>query len=159
MLQIFSYGTMKPLCTIFSKLQYSVNAPWNCLRFHWVLLLLSLSLSVSLALSVSAMHFQEWLRSIRSNGGIKVPESEDFWSLLPSFPLSSFSLSSLSLSPSSLLGIGALASLTAYWLVTRPRPMRPPCDLQAQSVAVEVSGSWPLSSYCLDSFTCHPSSA
>uniref|UniRef100_A0AAQ5YNF7 Long-chain-fatty-acid--CoA ligase n=1 Tax=Amphiprion ocellaris TaxID=80972 RepID=A0AAQ5YNF7_AMPOC len=32
-----------------------------------------------------------------------------------------------------------LASLTAYWLVTRPRPMRPPCDLQAQSVAVNVS--------------------
>uniref|UniRef100_A0A668AJD0 Arachidonate--CoA ligase n=1 Tax=Myripristis murdjan TaxID=586833 RepID=A0A668AJD0_9TELE len=57
--------------------------------------------------------------------------------LVPSFPLSSFSLSSLSLSPSSLLGIGALASLTAYWLVTRPRPMRPPCDLQAQSIAVE----------------------
>uniref|UniRef100_G3P9V3 Arachidonate--CoA ligase n=1 Tax=Gasterosteus aculeatus aculeatus TaxID=481459 RepID=G3P9V3_GASAC len=28
----------------------------------------------------------------------------------------------------------SLASLTAYWLVTRPRPMRPPCDLQAQSV-------------------------
>uniref|UniRef100_A0A668ANA5 Arachidonate--CoA ligase n=1 Tax=Myripristis murdjan TaxID=586833 RepID=A0A668ANA5_9TELE len=63
-----------------------------------------------------------------------MPESEDFWSLVPSFPLSSFSLSSLSLSPSSLLGIGALASLTAYWLVTRPRPMRPPCDLQAQSI-------------------------
>uniref|UniRef100_A0A8C4HHD0 Arachidonate--CoA ligase n=1 Tax=Dicentrarchus labrax TaxID=13489 RepID=A0A8C4HHD0_DICLA len=60
----------------------------------------------------------------------------DFWSLLPSLPLSSFSLSSLTLSPSSLLGLGALASLTAYWLVTRPRPMRPPCDLQAQSVAV-----------------------
>uniref|UniRef100_A0A8C3AA53 Long-chain-fatty-acid--CoA ligase n=1 Tax=Cyclopterus lumpus TaxID=8103 RepID=A0A8C3AA53_CYCLU len=54
--------------------------------------------------------------------------------LLPSLPLSSFSLPSLS--PSSLLGIGAVASLTAYWLVTRPRPMLPPCDLQAQSVAV-----------------------
>uniref|UniRef100_A0A8C4HJU5 Arachidonate--CoA ligase n=1 Tax=Dicentrarchus labrax TaxID=13489 RepID=A0A8C4HJU5_DICLA len=32
--------------------------------------------------------------------------------------------------------VHSLASLTAYWLVTRPRPMRPPCDLQAQSVAV-----------------------
>ncbi|KAM3868309.1 long-chain-fatty-acid--CoA ligase 1 [Diretmus argenteus] len=83
------------------------------------------------------MHFQEWLRSLRSNAGLKVPESEDLWNLLPSFPLPSFSLSSLPLSPSSLLGIGALASLTAYWLVTRPRPMRPPCDLEAQSVAVE----------------------
>uniref|UniRef100_A0A671VJ04 Arachidonate--CoA ligase n=1 Tax=Sparus aurata TaxID=8175 RepID=A0A671VJ04_SPAAU len=57
--------------------------------------------------------------------------------LLPTLPVSSFSLSSLSLSPSSLLGLGALASLTAYWLVYRPRPMRPPCDLQAQSVAVD----------------------
>uniref|UniRef100_A0A4W5QZE0 Arachidonate--CoA ligase n=1 Tax=Hucho hucho TaxID=62062 RepID=A0A4W5QZE0_9TELE len=59
--------------------------------------------------------------------------------LLPSLPSSSsFSLSSLSRSPSSLLGIGALASLTAYWLVTRPRPMHPPCDLNAQSIAVQV---------------------
>uniref|UniRef100_A0A665X3S2 Long-chain-fatty-acid--CoA ligase n=1 Tax=Echeneis naucrates TaxID=173247 RepID=A0A665X3S2_ECHNA len=82
------------------------------------------------------MHFQEWLRSLRTSAGLKGSESEDLWSLLPSLPLSSFSLSSLSLSPSSLLGLGALASLTAYWLVTRPRPMRPPCDLQAQSVAV-----------------------
>uniref|UniRef100_A0A4W6G8T1 Long-chain-fatty-acid--CoA ligase n=1 Tax=Lates calcarifer TaxID=8187 RepID=A0A4W6G8T1_LATCA len=90
---------------------------------------------------LSAMHFQEWLRSLRSSAGLKGSESEDFWSLLPSLPLSSFSLSSLSLSPSSLLGLGALASITAYWLVTRPRPMRPPCDLQAQSVAVNVSGS------------------
>ncbi|CAL8247664.1 unnamed protein product [Merluccius merluccius] len=82
------------------------------------------------------MHFQEWFRSIRSGGaGVKAGESDDLWRLLPSFPLSSFSLSSLS--PCSLVGIGALASLTAYWLVTRPRPMRPPCDLQAQSVAVE----------------------
>uniref|UniRef100_A0A8C5A105 Long-chain-fatty-acid--CoA ligase n=1 Tax=Gadus morhua TaxID=8049 RepID=A0A8C5A105_GADMO len=61
----------------------------------------------------------------------------DVWRLLPSFPLSSFSLSSLS--PCSLVGLGALASLTAYWLATRPRPTRPPCDLQAQSVAVEPS--------------------
>uniref|UniRef100_A0A3Q0RAT9 Arachidonate--CoA ligase n=1 Tax=Amphilophus citrinellus TaxID=61819 RepID=A0A3Q0RAT9_AMPCI len=83
------------------------------------------------------MHFQEWLRSLRSGAGLKGSESEDLWSLLPSLPLSSsFSLSSLSLSPSSVLGLGALASLTAYWLVTRPRPMRPPCDLKAQSVAV-----------------------
>uniref|UniRef100_A0AAQ4NYJ6 Arachidonate--CoA ligase n=1 Tax=Gasterosteus aculeatus aculeatus TaxID=481459 RepID=A0AAQ4NYJ6_GASAC len=82
------------------------------------------------------MHFQEWLRSLRSGAGLQGPESENLWSLLPSLPLSS-----LSLSPSSLLGLGALASLTAYWLVTRPRPMRPPCDLQAQSVAVDVSGS------------------
>uniref|UniRef100_A0A3B5MD64 Arachidonate--CoA ligase n=1 Tax=Xiphophorus couchianus TaxID=32473 RepID=A0A3B5MD64_9TELE len=50
--------------------------------------------------------------------------TEELWSLLPS------------LSTSSLLGLGALASLTVYWLLTRPQPVRPPCDLQAQSVAV-----------------------
>ncbi|XP_036791739.1 long-chain-fatty-acid--CoA ligase 1 isoform X4 [Oncorhynchus mykiss] len=84
------------------------------------------------------MHFQEWLQSLHSSGGVRGPVREDFWSLLPSLPSSSsFSLSSLSRSPSSLLGIGALASLTAYWLVTRRRPMQPPCDLNAQSIAVQ----------------------
>uniref|UniRef100_A0A7N6BV16 Arachidonate--CoA ligase n=1 Tax=Anabas testudineus TaxID=64144 RepID=A0A7N6BV16_ANATE len=71
----------------------------------------------------------EWLKSLCSSAGLKGSEHEDVWRLLPSQPLSS-----LFLSTSSLLGLGALASLTAYWLVTRPRPMRPPCDLQAQSV-------------------------
>ncbi|XP_041855101.1 long-chain-fatty-acid--CoA ligase 1 [Melanotaenia boesemani] len=75
------------------------------------------------------MHLQEWLQLLCSHTGLKGSESEDLWSLLPSLP-------SFSLSTSSLLGLGALASLTAYWLVTRPRPMHPPCDLQAQSVAI-----------------------
>ncbi|XP_028312341.1 long-chain-fatty-acid--CoA ligase 1 isoform X1 [Gouania willdenowi] len=72
-----------------------------------------------------AMHFQEWLRSLYSSAGLKGSELEDFWSVLR-----------LPVSTSSLLGLGALASLTAYWLMTRPRPMPPPCDLQSQSVAV-----------------------
>lgn len=64
-------------------------------------------------------------------------EVEDLKSLFPSLPsLSSLSLASFS-SLSSLLGLGALASLTAYWLATRPRAIRPPCDLQAQSIAVQ----------------------
>uniref|UniRef100_A0A4W5MPQ1 Long-chain-fatty-acid--CoA ligase n=1 Tax=Hucho hucho TaxID=62062 RepID=A0A4W5MPQ1_9TELE len=87
------------------------------------------------------MHFQEWLQSLRSSGGVRGPENKDFWSLVPSLPLSS-SFSSLSLSLSSLLGIGALASITAYWLVTRPRPMRPPCDLNAQSIPVQGEPNW-----------------
>lgn len=74
------------------------------------------------------MQLQEWLRSLCSHAGLKGSEAEELWSLLPS------------LSTSSLLGLGALASLTVYWLLTRPRPVRPPCDLQAQSVAVGVSG-------------------
>ncbi|CAB1319764.1 unnamed protein product, partial [Coregonus sp. 'balchen'] len=86
------------------------------------------------------MHFQEWFQSLRFSGGVRGPEREDFWSLVPSLPsLSSFSVS---LSPSSLLGIGALASFTAYWLVTRPRPMRPPCDLNAQSIPVQGEPNW-----------------
>uniref|UniRef100_A0A672J248 Arachidonate--CoA ligase n=1 Tax=Salarias fasciatus TaxID=181472 RepID=A0A672J248_SALFA len=76
------------------------------------------------------MYLQEWFRSLHSGAGLKGSESEDFWSLLPSLPRPSLSLSS------SLLGLGAVASLTAYWLATRPRPMRPPCDLKAQSVAI-----------------------
>uniref|UniRef100_A0A674F784 Arachidonate--CoA ligase n=1 Tax=Salmo trutta TaxID=8032 RepID=A0A674F784_SALTR len=89
------------------------------------------------------MHFQEWLQSLRTSGGVRGPENKDFWSLVPSLPLSSsFSFSSLSLSPSSLLGIGALASFTAYWLVTRPRAMRPPCDLNAQSIPVQGEPNW-----------------
>uniref|UniRef100_A0A8C7ZP01 Long-chain-fatty-acid--CoA ligase n=2 Tax=Oryzias sinensis TaxID=183150 RepID=A0A8C7ZP01_9TELE len=79
----------------------------------------------------SGMPLQEWMRSLRSHAGIKRSELEDLWSLLPPVPVSSISLST-----SSLLGLGALASVTAYWLVTRPRPLQPPCDLQAQSVAV-----------------------
>uniref|UniRef100_A0A3Q3QCY5 Arachidonate--CoA ligase n=1 Tax=Monopterus albus TaxID=43700 RepID=A0A3Q3QCY5_MONAL len=79
------------------------------------------------------MHFQDWLRSLYFSTGSKASESEDFWCLLPSLHLSSFSLS---LSPLSLLGLGALASFAVCWLATRPRPVRPPCDLQAQSVAV-----------------------
>ncbi|KAG7281283.1 hypothetical protein CRUP_030966 [Coryphaenoides rupestris] len=74
------------------------------------------------------MHFQEWFRSIHSgDAGVRTGNREDLWRLLPSFSLSSCSL----------VGIGALASLTAYWLVTRPRPVRPLCDLQVQSIAVE----------------------
>uniref|UniRef100_A0A671TCI7 Arachidonate--CoA ligase n=1 Tax=Sinocyclocheilus anshuiensis TaxID=1608454 RepID=A0A671TCI7_9TELE len=82
------------------------------------------------------MQFQEWLRSLRFSGGDSKSEMDNLKTLLPSLP-SSFSLSSLSLSPSSVVGLGALASLTTYWLVTRPRPIQPPCDLQAQSISVQ----------------------
>ncbi|XP_020791130.1 long-chain-fatty-acid--CoA ligase 5 isoform X1 [Boleophthalmus pectinirostris] len=72
------------------------------------------------------MPVHDWLFSLRSNWRLKFSESESCRSLLPSLPLST----------PSLLGLGALASVTAYWLVTRPRPMLPIVDLQAQSVAV-----------------------
>uniref|UniRef100_A0A8C1TDG5 Arachidonate--CoA ligase n=1 Tax=Cyprinus carpio TaxID=7962 RepID=A0A8C1TDG5_CYPCA len=84
------------------------------------------------------MQFQDWLRSLRFTGGDGKSEMDNLKTLLPSLP-TSFSLSSLSLSPSSIIGLGALASLTTYWLVTRPRPTQPPCDLQAQSIPGDQS--------------------
>lgn len=83
------------------------------------------------------MHFQDWLRSLRTCAELKRSDSGDSPNLWPSLPSSC----SFALSRSSLLGLGAVASLAAYYLVMRPRPMRPPCDLQAQSVPVNVSQS------------------
>uniref|UniRef100_A0A8C2FSQ5 Arachidonate--CoA ligase n=1 Tax=Cyprinus carpio TaxID=7962 RepID=A0A8C2FSQ5_CYPCA len=77
------------------------------------------------------MQFQDWLRSLRFSGGDSKSEVDNLKTLLPSLP-SSFSLSSI-------IGLGALASLTTYWLVTRPRPIQPPCDLQAQSIPGDQS--------------------
>ncbi|XP_026867015.2 long-chain-fatty-acid--CoA ligase 1 [Electrophorus electricus] len=72
------------------------------------------------------MQWREWLCSL--GGGVGRSDLEDLRSVLPSFfP--------------SLFGLGALASLTAYWLLTRPRSIRPPCDLRAQSVPVQGDAS------------------
>lgn len=38
-----------------------------------------------------------------------------------------------------LMGFGAFAALTTYWYATRPKALKPPCDLAMQSVEVEVS--------------------
>ncbi|KAK1787060.1 hypothetical protein P4O66_017439 [Electrophorus voltai] len=72
------------------------------------------------------MQWREWFCSL--GGGVGRSDLEDLRSVLPSFfP--------------SLFGLGALASLTAYWLLTRPRSIRPPCDLRAQSVPVQGDAS------------------
>lgn len=42
-----------------------------------------------------------------------------------------------------LMGFGAFAALTTFWYATRPRALKPPCDLAMQSVEVPVSGTWP----------------
>ncbi|XP_051505874.1 long-chain-fatty-acid--CoA ligase 1-like [Myxocyprinus asiaticus] len=39
-----------------------------------------------------------------------------------------------SLSTNTLLGMGAFTAITAYWYATRPKALKPPCDLQMQSV-------------------------
>ncbi|CAB1328263.1 unnamed protein product [Coregonus sp. 'balchen'] len=39
-----------------------------------------------------------------------------------------------------LMGVGALAALTTYWYATRPKALKPPCDLNMQSVAMAGDG-------------------
>uniref|UniRef100_A0A8C7GKG7 Long-chain-fatty-acid--CoA ligase n=1 Tax=Oncorhynchus kisutch TaxID=8019 RepID=A0A8C7GKG7_ONCKI len=41
-----------------------------------------------------------------------------------------------SLSTHTLVGVGAFAALTTYWYTTRPKALKPPCDLKMQSVEV-----------------------
>uniref|UniRef100_A0A8C1Q8X9 Long-chain-fatty-acid--CoA ligase n=1 Tax=Cyprinus carpio TaxID=7962 RepID=A0A8C1Q8X9_CYPCA len=40
----------------------------------------------------------------------------------------------LNLSTNTLLGMGAFTAVTAYWFATRPKALKPPCDLRMQSV-------------------------
>ncbi|XP_076870176.1 long-chain-fatty-acid--CoA ligase 1a isoform X1 [Brachyhypopomus gauderio] len=42
-----------------------------------------------------------------------------------------------SLPTNTLMGMGAFAAITTYWYATRPRALKPPCDLTMQSVEVE----------------------
>ncbi|XP_036372492.1 long-chain-fatty-acid--CoA ligase 1a isoform X2 [Megalops cyprinoides] len=42
-----------------------------------------------------------------------------------------------SLPTNTLMGMGAFAAVTTYWFATRPRALKPPCDLSMQSVEIE----------------------
>nr|XP_006630030.1 PREDICTED: long-chain-fatty-acid--CoA ligase 1 [Lepisosteus oculatus] len=42
-----------------------------------------------------------------------------------------------SLPTNTLMGFGAFAAVTTYWYATRPRALKPPCDLSLQSVEIE----------------------
>lgn len=44
-----------------------------------------------------------------------------------------------SLSATTLVSMGALAAILAYWFTHRPKALKPPCDLLMQSEEVEVS--------------------
>lgn len=67
------------------------------------------------------MQAQEILRNLR------LPEFEDFSQFFRSLPAAT------------LVGIGAFAAVVAYWLASRPKAVKPPCDLLMQSEEVEVS--------------------
>uniref|UniRef100_A0A8C2ZYS5 Long-chain-fatty-acid--CoA ligase n=1 Tax=Cyclopterus lumpus TaxID=8103 RepID=A0A8C2ZYS5_CYCLU len=56
--------------------------------------------------------------------GLRIPELEDLGHFFRSLPTST------------LVGIGALTAVLAYWLATRPRPIKPPCSLLHQSEEV-----------------------
>uniref|UniRef100_A0A8C1RID5 Long-chain-fatty-acid--CoA ligase n=1 Tax=Cyprinus carpio TaxID=7962 RepID=A0A8C1RID5_CYPCA len=57
--------------------------------------------------------------------GLQLPELDDLGQFLRSLPTST------------LLGLGALTAVLAYWISTRPRPITPPCDLRLQSQEME----------------------
>ncbi|XP_060942587.1 long-chain-fatty-acid--CoA ligase 6 isoform X2 [Limanda limanda] len=56
--------------------------------------------------------------------GLRIPEMDDIGQFFRSLPTST------------LVGIGALTAVLAYWLATRPRPISPPCSLLHQSEEV-----------------------
>ncbi|KAK3526330.1 hypothetical protein QTP70_024282 [Hemibagrus guttatus] len=54
-----------------------------------------------------------------------------------------------SLSTGTLVGMGAFAALTTFWYTTRPKALKPPCDLRMQSVEVP-GGEFARSSVLVD---------
>uniref|UniRef100_A0A8B9PMV2 Long-chain-fatty-acid--CoA ligase n=1 Tax=Apteryx owenii TaxID=8824 RepID=A0A8B9PMV2_APTOW len=57
--------------------------------------------------------------------GLRLPELDDLGQLLRSLPATA------------LVGLGAFAAVLAYWLASRPKAVKPPCDLSRQSAEVE----------------------
>ncbi|KAM6940614.1 long-chain-fatty-acid--CoA ligase 1-like [Xenentodon cancila] len=64
------------------------------------------------------MQAQEVLRQLR------MPELDDFRQYVRGFPTNA------------LMGMGAFAAITTYWFATRPKALKPPCDLRQQSVEI-----------------------
>jgi len=58
--------------------------------------------------------------------GLRIPEMDELGQFFRSLPTST------------LVGIGALTAVLAYWFATRPRPIKPPCSLLHQSEEVPV---------------------
>ncbi|XP_042737583.1 long-chain-fatty-acid--CoA ligase 6 isoform X1 [Lagopus leucura] len=68
---------------------------------------------------VEKMQAQEILRSLR------LPEFDDLSQFFRNLPATA------------LVGIGAFAAVVAYWFASRPKAVKPPCDLRLQSEEVE----------------------
>uniref|UniRef100_A0A8C7VI61 Long-chain-fatty-acid--CoA ligase n=1 Tax=Oncorhynchus mykiss TaxID=8022 RepID=A0A8C7VI61_ONCMY len=67
-------------------------------------------------ITTDVMQAQDLLRQLQ------IPELEDVCQYMHSLPANI------------LMGVGALAALTTYWYATRPKALKPPCDLNMQSV-------------------------
>ncbi|XP_061100826.1 long-chain-fatty-acid--CoA ligase 1a isoform X2 [Conger conger] len=65
------------------------------------------------------MQAQDLLRQLR------MPELGDMRQIMRCLPTNT------------LMGMGAFAAVTTYWYATRPRALKPPCDLSLQSVEME----------------------
>ncbi|KAM6221243.1 long-chain-fatty-acid--CoA ligase 1 isoform 2-T2 [Rhynchocyon petersi] len=61
-------------------------------------------------------------------GYFRMPELVDFRQYVRTLPTNT------------LMGFGAFAALTTFWYATRPRALKPPCDLSMQSVEVAGTG-------------------
>ncbi|XP_057187402.1 long-chain-fatty-acid--CoA ligase 1a isoform X1 [Triplophysa rosa] len=81
-----------------------------------------------------AMQAQDLIRHLR------IPELDDLRQYVRSLPTNT------------LMGMGAFAAITTYWLATRPKALMPPCDLSLQSVEVS-GGEYARRSILLDSDT------
>lgn len=79
---------------------------------------------------VEKMQAQEILRSLR------LPEFDDLSQFFRNLPATA------------LVGIGAFAAVVAYWFASRPKAVKPPCDLRLQSEEVEVRLGWHWGSPC-----------
>uniref|UniRef100_A0A3Q2DR16 Arachidonate--CoA ligase n=1 Tax=Cyprinodon variegatus TaxID=28743 RepID=A0A3Q2DR16_CYPVA len=64
------------------------------------------------------MQAQEVLRQLR------IPELDDFRQYVRGFPTNA------------LMGMGAFAAITTYWFASRPKALKPPCDLGLQSLEI-----------------------
>uniref|UniRef100_A0A3B3YW85 Long-chain-fatty-acid--CoA ligase n=1 Tax=Poecilia mexicana TaxID=48701 RepID=A0A3B3YW85_9TELE len=64
------------------------------------------------------MQAQEVLRQLR------IPELDDFRQYVRGFPTNA------------LMGMGAFAAITTYWFASRPKALKPPCDLTLQSLEI-----------------------
>lgn len=71
-------------------------------------------------------NLMEKIQAQEMMSGLRIPEMDEFGHFFHSLPTST------------LLGIGALTAVLAYWFATRPQAIQPPCNLQHQSEEVPV---------------------